>query len=361
MGCVPLPGDGQLREWVIDPDAGDFWDEEVSRTPLRTRDVTRMVVDELGNARFEFPTLYHLPIRRSGSDLASHGTRAMEVGGGEVVANVPTVSGQALEEQASVVVDIRSVGWIGDDEFVIGTVTAEMYAIFTGGRIGIIQVGFRICFVFTSFNISKTFVHAAASGIIVGIIICVIIIVIIVIIIITTTITTTTTTTTIPVNSMVSHILSGWHGWCDKWRTGHSDSVFSTGIDCKEEDATISLAAHPTMPIFATACLDGSLRLFSAQTRALLLSRVGFESEGGSLRVPTCCGFSHDGTRLAVGFRGGGVAVMDAETLEDIAKISNADVIAKLSGVDKSVVGSGVTQVGFAAGDAGVVVHRGHA
>lgn len=52
---------------------------------------------------------------------------------------------------------------------------------------------------------------------------------------------------------------------------------------------------------------------------------------------------------------------MDAETLEDIAKISNADVIAKLSGVDKSVVGSGVTQVGFAAGDAGVVVHRGHA
>jgi hypothetical protein len=111
---VSVGGDGKVREWVFDPEVEV---EALPATPLRTGDVTKMVLDELGNAR------------------------AIEVGAGLLVANVPTREDEFELESSSVVVDIRCVAWISDDQLVIGTSTGEMYALLDRGRVAIVQVG----------------------------------------------------------------------------------------------------------------------------------------------------------------------------------------------------------------------------
>ena len=72
------------------------------------------------------------------------------------------------------------------------------------------------------------------------------------------------------------------------------------------------LATHPTQPIVATASDDKTMRLWDASSEHRML-------QCKLLKKPArCVCFSPDGKALAIGFKDGSFAVVNADTLEDI-------------------------------------------
>jgi microtubule-associated protein-like 6 len=96
-----------------------------------------------------------------------------------------------------------------------------------------------------------------------------------------------------------------------------SDFEVHTVLDAHFEDKPGTMpelwgmAIHPTDPVFATASEDATLRLWSIELGSMILC--------ADVHYPAVsCGFSHDGSHIAVGHTNGAFSVWDATTLSPV-------------------------------------------
>ena len=144
-----------------------------------------------------------------------------------------------------------------------------------------------------------------------------------------------------------------------------------------ERGGVTGLSCHPLLPVFATAGNDGSVRVWNADSRRMVMARVAFsdgvlehehaerqegyhgrkhnsdagtqgrkakgkgkKGKGNKIQdteellqplksygrhTPTTLSYSDDGSRLAVGFASGSIIILDGDTLEEISPLTILD------------------------------------